>query len=366
MVKKIINKIKLDAITPFLLRITKKGISIDLSERFVLFHLLERLHGKIEENPYLNFLSILNYQKSFEKTLSETVEKFYKKRNSFYFKRFFKYDEIYTAVKHEISEVYHINKKAKLTIFKNGLLVYDNYNIKNFNVLLLTLHSGEFVPQNIKNKFEISDIKRKKEEDIHSDKLYRNIVLEQGGIWINNKMSRFYCDLNRSMDECIYSNPKADKTDSDIWEKELTRKERNSILSFYDEFYLLLKSVIETYSFNIIFDGHTMRDGKRRPNVSFGTHYIPKFYLPIVTSLKRKIVAMGYENCAINQPYKGGHILAWISKQYPSVFTFSMEINKKLYLCSNRLKLNVKNTEKIAIDLLKIFDIQEEEGYRFN
>ena len=365
MIKEIINKIKLSALTPIILQISKKGISISLSERFILFQLLGELHDKIEENPYLNFLSILSYQKSFEKTLSGTVEKFYKKRNSYYFRRFFIHNEIYNATKDEICEIFHINKKIKLTIFKSGLLIYDNYNIKDFNVLLLTLHAGEFVPKNIKNKFAISDVERRKEEDIYSDKLYRNIVLKQGGIWVNNKMSRFYCDLNRSKDECIYSNPDINNFNHNIWGKELTKKERNDILKFYDDSYLLLKSIIEAYSFNIIFDAHTMRNEKTRPNISFGTHYIPKFYLPIVTSLKKRMTAMGYENCGVNQPYGGGYILAWISNQYPSVFIFSMEINKQLYLYPNRLNLKLKNTKKIADDLVRIFDIQEEEGYRF-
>lgn len=108
-----------------------------------------------------------------------------------------------------------------------------------------------------------------------------------------------------------------------------------------------------------------MRHEKTRPSISFGTHYIPKFYLPIVASLKKKIMSMGYESCGINNPYGGGYILAWISKKYPAVFTFSMEINKKIYLYPDRLKTKPKNIEKISNDLVKIFDIQEEDGYRF-
>ena len=63
------------------------------------------------------------------------------------------------------------------------------------------------------------------------------------------------------------------------------------------------------------------------------------------TELFHQIVGLTQPG-GINQPYEGGYILAWISKQYPSVFTFSMEINKKRYLSSDRLKFNVKNTEK--------------------
>lgn len=81
-----------------------------------------------------------------------------------------------------------------------------------------------------------------------------------------------------------------------------------------------------------------MRHEKTRPSISFGTHYIPKFYLPIVASLKKKIMSMGYESCGIN---------------------------KKIYLYPDRLKTKPKNIEKISNDLVKIFDIQEEDGYRF-
>ena len=116
----------------------------------------------------------------------------------------------------------------------------------------------------------------------------------------------------------------------------------------------------------MIFDAHTMRDEKNRPNISFGTQYIPKFYLPIVKSMRSKMKSIGYENIAVNKPYGGGFILKWLSTMYPNRFTFSMEINKKIYMYKDRIKVKKSKIKKISEDLVNIFDIVEEEGFRMN
>jgi len=114
----------------------------------------------------------------------------------------------------------------------------------------------------------------------------------------------------------------------------------------------------------MIFDAHTMRPEEDRPNISFGTHYIPKFYLPIVKSMRSKIKALGYESVGVNKPYGGGFILKWLSTKYPYLFIFSMEVNKKIFMTKDRSKVKLKKMDKISSDLVQIFDIMEEEGFR--
>ena len=352
-----------EKISPVLISPTTSSITLSLSKRFMLFTLLKKTAQKIEDDPYLNFISTLKYYKVLGKFLEGTIYEFYRDRNKAYFKDFFVHKDVYNRIKEDIKYVYNINKNVKLTITKEGIVVYDNYDKKAFNILLLTAHSGTFVPKHIEKKQNLSKENRMKEEDVDSDRLYCKLVLQKSGIWVDNKHSRFYCDLNRNLNRCIYTDDNNNNI-KNFWKEELSKREINEIYSFYKMFYSILSKLIDTYSFNIIFDAHTMRDSKTRPDISFGTQYIPKFYLPIVKSMKFKIINIGYNKVGINRPYGGGFILKWLSSIYPNRFIFSMEINKKLYMYHNRIKVKERKREKISSDLVNIFDIEEEEGFR--
>jgi N-formylglutamate amidohydrolase len=355
----------LERISPILINPKPTSITLSLSKRFMLFTLLKKTAEKIEEDPHLNFISLIKYYKVFTKFLEGTIHEFYRDRNKAYFKDFFIDKEIYKRIKEDLEYVYKINPHVNLTITKEGILIYQNYDKKNFNILLLTVHSGTFVPKHIEKKQNLTKEERIKEEDVDSDRLYCRLVLQNSGIWIDNKHSRFFCDVNRNMNRCIYTEDNNNNIQK-LWKEELTENEKDEIYDFYKRFYSMLARLLDSYSFNIIFDSHTMRDMKNRPKISFGTEFIPKFYLPIVKSMKSKIIKIGYNNVGINKPYGGGFILKWLSSKYPNLFIFSMEINKKLYMYKNRKKVIIKNREKIAKDLINIFDIDEEEGFRLH
>ena len=354
-----------EMISPILISPTTSSITLSLSKRFMLFNLIKKTAEKIEDEPYLNFISALKYYKILGKFLEGTIYEFYRDRNKAYFRDFFVHDDIYKRIKEDIEYVYKINGKVNVTITKEGIIIYDNYDKTAFNILLLTVHSGTYVPKEIEKKQNLTKEQRRKEEDVDSDRLYCKLVLEKSGIWIDNKHSRFYCDVNRNMNKCIYTDDNNNNINN-FWKEELTKKEINHIHEFYKMFYSILSKLLDSYSFNIIFDAHTMRNSKSRPDISFGTQFIPKFYLPIVKSMKFKIINLGYSKVGINKPYSGGFILKWLSSIYPHRFIFSMEINKKVYMYNNRIKVKERNREKISSDLVNIFDIEEEEGFRVN
>jgi len=352
-----------ETISPVLINPTSTSITVGLSKRFLLFKLLNQISGKIEEDPHMNFVSLLKYYKILGRFLEGTIHEFYRDRNKMYFKDFFVYREVYKKVKEDLEYVYKINGDMNVTITKEGIVIYDNYKKNKFNILLLTAHAGTFVPPEIQKKMNLSVEERWKEEDIDSDRLYCKLVLKQGGIWVDVKYSRFYCDLNRNLSRCIYDiDPHNIK--KNLWKEPLTKKEIKVIHEYYSMFYSALSRLLESHRFNIIFDAHTMKDLPNRPNISFGTQYIPKFYLPIVKSMRSKMRSMGYEGVAVNKPYGGGFILKWLSTIYQDRFTFSMEINKKLYMTKDRVKVKEKKREKISEDLVHIIDIMEEEGFR--
>ena len=148
-----------------------------------------------------------------------------------------------------------------------------------------------------------------------------------------------------------------------VWKQELNEKQKDIILDSYRHFYYVLSRLINTYRFNIIFDGHAMRDKDNRPNLSFGTKYVPGFYMPIVNAFRQRLKKLGYTDIRINDPYKGGYILNFLSCKFPDVFILSMEVNKKIYMKPDELTLLKKKVETISndmIQMLKIENIEEE------
>ncbi len=347
----------LEAVTPILIKPTYSSLTIGISKRFFLFNVMRKLVRVMEDDPYLNFISLIKSYKLLGRFLHGTLYEIYRDRNKLYFKNFFVDRELYAMVKADIESLYPAYKELKLTITKRGLIVYDNYKKNAFNVLLMTIHSGSWVPANIKKKLRISEHKRHIEEDTATDRLYRKIVLRKGGIWIDNKQSRFVIDFNRNLSNAIYSD-NSESFIGRIWRENPAEREVKDIYRSHREFYFVLSRLVESYRFNIIFDGHSMRGLEGRPNISFGTKFIPEFYMPIVRSMQKRMIRLGYSPVLLNTPYSGGYILRWLSQQFPSLFIFSMEINKKLYVNSrNRIKKRMLN--RIAGELPAIFDINE-------
>jgi N-formylglutamate amidohydrolase len=352
-----------EQISPIIINPTSTSITVGLSKRFLIFQMLKKLGRKIEDDPYLNFISILKSYKVLGRILYGTLYELYRDRNKLYFKNFFIDKNLYEIVKPDLEWVYHKNQKnhdnIKITITKRGVIVYDNYQKNNFNVLLMTIHSGIWMRKDIESKQAITGERRLLEEDIDTHKIYGPLVLEKGGIWIDNKASRFGCDYNRSIEKSIYSN-RSEKWIKKLWKGELTETQRKWLLEGYNEFYFTLGKLIDTYRFNIIFDGHSMRPGKGRSDISFGTKYIPKFYIPIVRSMQRKLIKLGYSNVSLNNPYSGGYILNWLNNKFPELFICSMEVNKKLYMVKNRKKTINLKLEQLSKNIANIFDIGDE------
>ena len=167
-------------------------------------------------------------------------------------------------------------------------------------------------------------------------------------------------DFNRDFDEAIYDDQSEEWLDI-VWKESLTSKEKEEIAKSYREFYFTLTKLLDSYQFNIIFDGHSMKDLSGRPNISFGTKYIPQFYMPIVKSMQRKMISLDYSPVALDNPYQGGNILNWLSLKFSNLFIIAMEINKKIYMTKDRTKSIKYKIQKISQDLREIFNIEIEE-----
>jgi N-formylglutamate amidohydrolase len=243
-----------------------------------------------------------------------------------------------------------------MTISKNGVITYDNYSVRGFNVLLLTIHSGSWVPVEIAGRFRISKKKMRMEEDIGTDRLYREIVLDKGGIWIDNKQSRFVIDFNRPIEKAIYSD-NSEPWVAEVWKTPPAKKEIETIRKSYIDFHFTLAQLIDTYHFNIVLDAHSMNNAPGRPGISFGIEFIPRFYMPIVKHMKESLEKKGYGKVRFNIPYKGGYILQSLMAKFPNAFTCSVEVNKKLYLKKDSLRPDGKRLGRLKKDIYSLFDL---------
>jgi len=351
----------LEKVSPVLIKPTTTSLTIGLSKRFFLFTLMNKAIRVIEDDPYLNFISLLKNYKILGRFLYGTVREFHRDRNKLYFRNFFFDKKLYELVKADLNWLVQDYPDIKMTITKMGVIVYDNYKKNSFNVLLITAHSGTWIPKKIDKKLNMTTEFRFKEEDIDSHKLYSRLVLEKAGIWVDNKQSRFACDFNRHLSNAIYTNKSESWYIRRLWKKRLTKYEINQLHESYREFYFTLAKLVDAYNFNIIFDGHSMKNKPKRPNISFGVKYIPDFYLPIVRSMQKKLANLGYNPVGINNPFSGGYILKWLSTMFPNVFIFSMETNKILYMTRDMRRTVQKRLDKVSKDITQIFDIEVEE-----
>lgn len=352
-----INEI-VEQIFPIRINPTYTSVTIGLSKRFFIFQIIKEMIKKIEDDPYLNFISILKHYKLLGKFLSGTIHELYRDRNKSYFRHFFEDKSLYELVRADIEWIYSKNKSIKLAVTKNGIIIYDLYKKNKFNMLLLTVHSGTWVPKSIEKKFSIKNEERLLEEDIGAHKVYGNLFLEKGGIWIDSKISRFACDFNRSAEKAIYSN-KSEPWLGDIWKENPSRHQKMYLGQVYREFYFTLEHLADAYKFNIIFDAHSMRNSPERPEISFGTKFIPRFYMPVIRSMQKKLVSLGYHSVLFNTPYSGGYILEWLSSKFPDLFVFSMEVNKKLYMDETEKSVVSEKLLQLSDNIVRIFDIEE-------
>lgn len=348
-----------ETVSPIIINPSLTSLTIGISRRFFLFDLIKRLTRHIETDPRLNFISALKYYKALGKFLHGELRDIYRDRESSYIKDFFIDVETYRAVRADLEWAYKRNPNIKMTITKRGVVLYDNYRPNHFNILLLTPHSGTHVPKLIATKQTLTSAERCLIEDTASQRLYGEIVLSHHGIWIDTKLSRFACDYNRTRERAIYDD-QSEPWFEVFWREPLIRSEREWLLAGYDEFYFTLQQLIDTHRFNIILDGHTMLDEPGRADVSFGTQHIPRFYMPIVRSLREQMRRRGHTQVVFDAPFGGGNILRWCKERFPDVFICSMEINKRLYM-KTAAEVNEKKVGQIAADLVRVFDIEEAE-----
>ena len=209
-------------------------------------------------------------------------------------------------------------------------------------ILFLSIHSGNHLSPNIREKISISDNDRMREEDPYTD------------LFINDKKnhiiqltSRFEYDLNRHRDNSVYKSPE-DCWGLKIYQNEnLTDLEINNALQKHDDFYEKLTSVIDNflskYERIFVWDIHSYnhhRNGlnqpfdsdEENPEIILGTNryaFMPDKWKPLINQielfLKNKEISEIYPNRSLkstnldvrqNIKYPGGYLSQYLNSKY--------------------------------------------------
>ena len=265
-------------------------------------------------------------------------------------------------------------------------LKFIRKNPKN-PVLISVPHAGNFYPELFLKYLKLNLNEVRKIEDFKSDEIL-NLISKDSADVIIAQCSRAVIDLNRSrkavdnnMFSEIFEKKNIDEkkmigfglgvfpksiSNNQIYNKKLPISYGKYILdTFYDPFHKILSAQIK-YLLNKFgncyhFDLHTMpskalKNFKNEPDIVLGNNFGKSCSIELLNYIKNNLKTFGL-NVEINNPYAGGFITRNYGNPSKGVETLQIEINRKLYMCEEKLSLNNINLiQKIFSNLFNEFN----------
>ena len=196
------------------------------------------------------------------------------------------------------------------------------------------IHDGSNMPEFAQRKIALDDYSRWYEEDPETAKFIDSLPITISGL-----DSRYAYDLNRGPEECVFDEAWGKK----VWAKNLTTKEKNTLLKRHQDFYrvvdALVQALSERFKTCIIYDIHSYnykRWEREVPLFNIGTEQLPeKGYDEVInhwSNQLQNIAVKEFENkTTINDVFKGrGYFLKHVTSRFPEVLVLATEI-KKIY-----------------------------------
>ena len=125
----------------------KKDLS--LKNRFLMHEMSYAINTLTERDPFFTLIALLKKESKVGRIIYGTIEDLHKERNRKSFKNFFFDQKLYNLVKTDIEAMFEKKPDLQIIINRYGLMIYLNYKKNLFNVLLLTIHSGTWLPESI-------------------------------------------------------------------------------------------------------------------------------------------------------------------------------------------------------------------------
>lgn len=218
------------------------------------------------------------------------------------------------------------------------------YDIKKYSspLLAIAVHDGHLVKDEIASCLNIDEYERLREED-PSTGFFTGIT----GNRIVVNTSRFELDLNRPREQAIYRTPEQ-SWGIKVWKDNVPEHLWDETLKDYDDFYLLLKKIIEdlidVWGYVIVYDIHSYnfrRNGPgteanlfENPEINMGTGSLNRqMWGALVDYFLMKLQDYNYLGRHLyvdeNVKFKGGYLSSWIHSNYPGQScVLSIELKK--------------------------------------
>ena len=193
------------------------------------------------------------------------------------------------------------------------------------------IHHGHRVDLSYQDRLLLSEEQRRYEEDPYTGELIGSLPIT---VVVND--SRYFYDLNRHPDRCIYDVAWGKK----VWRRPFDTSEVESIRAMHATYYRLLSCLMteleRLHKRVIVFDLHSYnysRIKRDTPLFNIGTHYIDDRYQPLLRQLQRQLEAItlpGIENRSVfDEVFEGkGYQAAVINKNHPLSLCIPLEIKK--------------------------------------
>lgn len=199
-------------------------------------------------------------------------------------------------------------------------------------VVATAIHDGHRVSEPFAAKMKVSEDERRFEEDP-----YTGLIAETFSLSIKVLDSRYYYDLNRPPEVCVYD----EAWGKQVWQKTLSEVEQQQLRGlhavYYRVFHTLLHQLENRFGRCVVYDLHSYnysRINGSPPLFNVGTHFVDRdVYTPVLDNLMvelQQVVLPGSETRAVcDDVFSGkGYLAEFMHHNHPGSLCIPLEIKK--------------------------------------
>lgn len=223
--------------------------------------------------------------------------------------------------------------------------------------VVTAIHDGHDIPDELRRRMLVDDAERRFEEDPYTGELASSFAIS-----LTMRHSRYYYDINRRPDSCIYDDAWGKK----VWREPLSESLRTAIEDLHGSYYRVLDTLLtvleQRFSSCLIYDLHSYNYSRipgDPPLFNIGTHYLGQpDASPMLVRLAAALAALklpGVVNRTVfNEVFFGkGYQAEFVAKRHPRSQCLPIEI-KKVFMDEMRLTLDQERFARLRHGLCRV------------
>jgi len=228
--------------------------------------------------------------------------------------------------------------------------------VKRFVPFIATaIHDGHRVAESLAAKMEVTESQRRFEEDP-----FTGAIIDDMDISVKVFDSRYYYDLNRRPEACIYSEAWGRK----VWLEPMLEVERDELLArhavYYQVLHELCEVLVDMFGSAVLYDLHSYnytRIAGSPPLFNIGTWFIDdERFGPVVEHLQKELENIELPDCevraALNEVFDGkGYQAEYIQCHFPEMLCIPLEV-KKVFMDELSFELDEQLFESLRVGVI--------------